>query len=87
MRCRGVVGSAWLNDGVMNDEGAGVNLIEVGVGVGVICFVIVEKISESFLIAVIWSSPMLEKGALGAGFVSALANSKAAMVAFSAEEL
>ena len=78
-----------MTDGVMDGEGAGVNLIEVGVGVGVgvIYFVIVEKISESFLIAVIWSSPMLEKGALGAGFVSALANSKAAMVAFSAEEL
>ena len=76
-----------MNDGVMDSEGAGVNLIEVGVGVGVISFVMLEKISASFLIAVIWSSPMLEKGALGAGLLSAFANSKAAMVAFSAEEL
>ena len=78
-----------MNDGVMDGEGAGVNLIEVGVGVCArgISFVMLEKISASFLIAVIWSSPMLEKGALGAGLLSAFANSKAAMVAFSAEEL
>ena len=78
-----------MNDGVRDGEGVGVNFIKVGVGVGagVISFVMFEKNSASVLIAVIWSSPMLEKGALGAGFLSALANSKAAIVAFSAEEL
>ena len=44
------------------------------------------KIVARLLIASICLSPMLEKGALGAGFCNACASSAAAVVAFSAEE-
>ena len=59
----------------------------VGASAGVISFVMLENISDSALIAVIWASPIFEKGALGAGLLRAFANSNAAIVAFSAEEL
>ena len=45
------------------------------------------NISESFSIATIWESPMLENGAWGAGFCRAWANLCAAMMIFSEEEL
>ena len=46
-----------------------------------------EKIPESFSIAIIWESPMLENGAWGAGFCRAWANSCDAMMTFYEEEL
>ena len=45
-----------------------------------------ENISESCSIATIWESPMLEIGALSAGFYNAWANSCAAIMTFSEEE-
>ena len=41
------------------------------------------KISESWSIATIWESPMLENGALGTGFCRACANLYATMMIFS----
>ena len=46
-----------------------------------------ENIWESWSIATIWESPMLENGAWGDGLFKAWANSCAAMITFSEEEL
>ena len=46
-----------------------------------------EKISESWSIAIVWDSPMLENWAFGAGFYREWANLCAAMMIFSEEEL
>ena len=46
-----------------------------------------ENISENCSIATIWESSMLDNGAWGAGFFRAWANSCAAMMTFSEEEL
>ena len=48
--------------------------------------VIPEYMFRSCWIAAIWSSPMLEYGVEGAGCFSACASSRAAIVAFSADE-
>ena len=45
-----------------------------------------ENICESFSIATIWESPMLENGAWGDGVLKAWANSCAAIMTFSEEE-
>ena len=45
------------------------------------------NILESCSIATNWNSPIFENGACGNGFFKAYANSCAAMMAFSAEDL
>ena len=50
-------------------------------------FATLENILESFSIATIWESPMLENGAWGAGFFKEWASLCAAMMTFSEEEL
>ena len=54
---------------------------------GVSSAVIFEKILDKVVIASICLSHILENGALGAGFLIALASANAAMVAFSADDL
>ena len=61
------------------------SLIGVGGTSGVSSTVMVENMSNKFLIADVCSSPMLENRAIWAGYLIALASSSAAMVVFSAE--
>ena len=51
-----------------------------------ICCVACLKIDPSWVNASICLSPMLEKGALGAGLIKSCASSVAAIVAFSVDE-
>ena len=72
---------------VFRDAGSGTEMGCVALRVFVsVASVNVENICDSFRMAAIWSSPMLENGAHGEGWRRACANSVAAMVAFSADD-